>query len=491
MLKSNDVSPITEWENTVYPIVLKTIKFDSDGTMLPVDTIVEVWRDDYYQLKGKISGSGFYSQVHSRNKFVGKGNIIVDEKLICLDKANNVVELAGCAFGNLIKDASNKSNERQVLDVELILDSIRITNPKYEIDAKVRTKYEWFLVSGIEAHFDCTTFRKYNEPHIKIRRGVDKYDDDAGDYNGSEFTRDFTILKTDVLECIIAKVPDKYIGGNLRGLCFEFRDSNVDRAHAEFIDDLAHFVGFLFGCELYSTGYTLLHNDQLAEARLKDPRLELTHSQPMPPIHFNMHHDWGKFWLLINKIFPKYLELQEKLQINQAISRRWISAQLPVGTNLPVLASAIEILAGNFLKLTGNDNLIYLSEVDYLEKLGKEFDEIKTRLLEIPDGKIIVNKVLGAFRKGANEKMQKFFSLLDLKIGKSEKTALKLRNKMAHSSTDYTDAERIHEDLISTRVYEVLFNRTVLKLLEYQDFYKDYSLTRSPSKDISISAGNK
>jgi len=65
----------------------------------------------------------------------------------------------------------------------------------------------------------------------------------------------------------------------------------------------------------------------------------------------------------------------------------------------------------------------------------------------------------------------------------------KLTNKMAHGSRDYSKKEKGYDNLILTRVYEVLFNRIFLKLLGYESYYTDYSLQNSPLKHISKSAG--
>ncbi len=85
--------------------------------------------------------------------------------------------------------------------------------------------------------------------------------------------------------------------------------------------------------------------------------------------------------------------------------------------------------------------------------------------------------------------MNHFLFSIGIEIGKTEKEAIALRNKMAHASRDYSDDNRIHDDLIYSRVYEVLFHRGILKLLEYDGYYIDYSLYKCPSKHINQSAG--
>jgi hypothetical protein len=104
------------------------------------------------------------------------------------------------------------------------------------------------------------------------------------------------------------------------------------------------------------------------------------------------------------------------------------------------------------------------------------------------DGNKIMKKILGAFRKGSAEKMEYFYSSIELSIGKKEKSAIALRNKMTHSYRDYSNEETAHQDVVYTRIYEMLFNRTILKLLGYNEYYIDYSLQNCPLKHINIPA---
>jgi hypothetical protein len=154
------------------------------------------------------------------------------------------------------------------------------------------------------------------------------------------------------------------------------------------------------------------------------------------------------------------------------------------------LASAVEIIAEKYLKQEscGYQNG-YISQEEYLKLIKPEITELKNKLSSIKGGDIILNKILGDFRKGPNEKMNHFFSAIGIELGKLEKKAIALRNKMAHASRDYSDENRVQEDLIFTRIYEVLFHRTILKLLDYNGYYIDYSIKGCPLKYINKPAG--
>jgi len=483
-------APLEEWESISYPIIVKNIKFERDDFHLPDDTVIEIWRDDNCKLKGKIYGGDFYAKTFHRGEFIGKGNIIANDAIIGFDSTGNHIKLHGCFIGNLIKGIPRFVDDRQILEAEFSLDSLTIN---YTADPNQFSwkRFEWFMVSGVDASFDRSTFRKYQEPHTKTRVSVNPHDDDIKNYLGSSSSKDFSILKMNNLECIIAEVPERYLQHNFKGICFEFRDSNATQASVQFIDDLKHLVAFLLGCKMYYMGYTITVGAYPREVYLENPDLDTRIRQPKPPIPFTRRYEWSKFWVLINQLFPVYTQLQQTLQLNQAMTRYWTAESLPVGVNLPTLASALEIVANNYLKMTGQDNSTYLSKEEYFQKLEPEFALIKSRLLETDQGDIIVNKILSAFRKGPNEKMRQFFSLIYLKIGKDEKAALELRNKMAHAARDYSEDDRAYDDLVLTRVYESLFNRTILKILGYNEFYRDYSEKGSPVKHISLPSGSR
>jgi len=53
-----------------------------------------------------------------------------------------------------------------------------------------------------------------------------------------------------------------------------------------------------------------------------------------------------------------------------------------------------------------------------------------------------------------------------------------------------TDINTAYDDLILTRVYEVLFNRVILKLLGYDGYYIDYNAVKCPLKHSDKKSGD-
>jgi len=348
--------------------------------------------------------------------------------------------------------------------------------------------FEWFLCKSVTPHFYGSTSRsEYNQPH-KVRVGIDEYDAEKILASNS-MSRDFIVLEHPQIQGIVAKVPEHFNAGKMSGICFEFRDEQIVNLNEELLENLKHCVSFLFGLEFYHYGYSKLRGDQLIETLLDSPNVPLKPQPAMPPIHYNYEYKWGNVQLQLNKIFGRYVELQQKLSLNHAINRLWIALKTPVGVNLPILAGAIEIIAGKYLDMVGGEKLEYLPQKEFDLLIAEEILSLTEKLSKFEGAEIIINKFKGAFRKGSNEKINLFLSMLGLEIAKQEKAAINLRNMMTHGNRNYRNRTTAQEDVVLSRVYHVLFNRIFLKVLGYEDYYIDYSICLVPSKPISMGAG--
>lgn len=494
MRKITSRPPCDEWEAIEYPITVSNLKFSRGGFVLPNDTKVEIWRDENYQLEGKIYGTDFYSRTFDRDEFVGKGNIILDDEITGTDTNNRYVKIHGCYVGSLInRDTYKYDGNKQILEASLHMDSVTVTAQSQGTTSELQRRFDWYLIGDAKPFFDRTTFRLYNndKQYIKVRIGIDEYSDDAPVNWGRSYSKDYTLLKCSDCDCIIAKIPEIYIPKGFNGICFEFRGNDMQTVSKQTLKNLMHFISLLLGGELHYVGYSILHGDNLHEAHLNTSSKPWEANSSLPPIHFTMHYEWGKFWVLVTELFPRYTELAKPLNLNAVIDRYWTARTLPVGSNLPVLSSSLEILAASYLKMTGNSKLNYLPKDEYNRIVHPEIESMRHKLSSVKGHEIIINKLLGAYQKGPNEKLRHFFELLNLSLSTDDSKAINLRNKMAHGNRDYSDDDIAHDDTISTRVYEILLNRALLRVLGYVGGYKDYSLKGSPSKHIRLGTGKK
>jgi hypothetical protein len=480
MLANNEFyAPHLEWESIAFPLVLYTPQFEDSVYQFDGPATLTVWRDANLQLKATIQCRMQNLRVLDAEPIQGKANIMRQLSVQAVDGDGHSVVLDGCVLGGYSLKSNDVDDYGYLVYADLIIDTLRVTYS----DEKVNAHLEWFLVQDFDAHLYGSTKRSLQMARKKIRLGIDP-DDSSERLIGTSHSRDYFVLEHPDINCIVARVPKEFIGKGKVGLCIEFRDNNIRKVTKELLDDIKCLLSVLIGGKLYYMGYSKFSGEILTEVFSDSPEIPLKMPVIMPPIQYNMKYDWGNFALQFNLLFKDYRELQAKLHLNYAVESYWIAQTVPIGANLPILAAAIEIISDAYLKLTSNDQSVYMSQADYEKLIAEELSSLNEKFANIADGTKMLNKIKGAFQKGSNEKLNRFFELLEISIEGPERDAIKLRNKMTHSRRDYSVEETTHDDVISTRVYQALFNRILLKLLGYQGYYKDYSIKNAPLKLI-------
>jgi len=493
MKDNNYYVPHLEWEAINFPITISQIKFERLHYGFKEDTIITIWRNNDYQLQGKVSGYTDTPISLDNDIFVGKGNIIQGDTITGVEVNGNGIKLSDCILTGHHTDSWHVKDNRYFFEAQLILSNIKI-NFTDVTESKRFKRYDWFLCSDINADFDKTTFRNLQLHGKKFRAGLDEYDDSIENYTGGSLSRDYIEVGITGVSCIIAEVPEYFTPDGIKGICFEFRSSLPEIPHYKTLNCINNLVSFLLGNRLTYIGSSILAGNEIKEVILHSVSNKVNvkgNRNSMPPIKFNRQYDWGNFAWLMNNLLPVYLKLEGILSLNQVLSRYWIAKSIPVGSNLPVLANAIEILAAKYLKHTGKFKMENIPQNEYLNLIKEELETLTNKLAPLNGGNAMINKIKGANQKVPSEKITLFFSLLGIEVGKAEKAAINLRNKMAHSSRNYSDDDTAYDDLILTRVYEVLFNRVLLKLLGYDDYYIDYSVVNCPLKHITKRAGEE
>jgi len=481
--------PHLEWEHIDFPLTIHNLVFEKTNWDFGKDASITIWRDNRHRLKAEIKGVLRKVDEINKDSFIGEGNIITGQKISGRDSNFNLVELHDCFIGNTSHTGINSQGLALDTKATIVLYSIRIVYKRVEKNIETTTtKFEWFICKTNSVRFNKST-KRYLKKDVKlrVREGVDPEDDYFSHLQGSSSSRDFCKVELEEVSFLLGKVPENFVNNNVNGLFFEFRE-NAESIDEDLTFGIQKFVGFLLGNELISIGHSLVKGDILLES-FAISIAEYPENNTMPPIKFNSQYEWGNFSYLVNTYLPKYLEIRNELFLDVAIEKSFIANNLPLGTNLPILASALETIITKYFKSKQIKLFEYISEKEYLNIIEDELETMSQKLQSIDGNEIILRKIKGAFRKGVNEKTRLFFSAINLEIGGEEQKAISLRNKMAHGSSDYSANSKVYKDLVASRVYEVLFNRVILTLLGYEGYYIDYSITGVPSKHISKPAG--
>jgi hypothetical protein len=476
--------PHLEWEVFDSSLILTELQFDSTNWNFSEGATIEIIRDSScFKLSGTIKGyvSAFDGLVDA--PYVGVANIVNGQRICGEDQNGNRVELIGCLLGNFNTNSLNIG----FTEAEIYADSLQIIY-KNVVSQPATSKLEWFVCGEFPAHLWHRTLRNPRLDNKKIRIGLDDIDeDDISNWIGGYFSKDFAPVNCKGIDFLLARVPRSVTKGNFEGVCLEFRQ-NPEGIDKELLLSISNFLSFLFGNELTYIGSSVLAGQELKSAEFYS-RNVLFEGQATPPIYYNTQYEWGDLSYLVNRFLPRFLEEKVPFSLEDALDRYWMAGKIPLGANLPVLAGALEIIASGYLRQNKEASSDYIPEDIYLRMISDELKSLQAKLKDVEGGAIMINKVRGAFRKGMNEKMSNFFKGIDLIIGKDEKAALLLRNKMTHGARDYSETKRVHEDLRLTRVYEMLFHRVFFAVIGYSDYYIDYSIERCPSKRVESPAG--
>lgn len=481
-----------EWESLKFPLSFSNLSFENSIYNFSSNCTITVWRDEEYNLKAIIEGISDDPGVF-KGHIEEAGNFAVYETVYGSDPNHHFnFQLDECVVSGHTATMEDPQAFTFRFKAHLHFNSITRTEALKSIEGREIVRYEWFLASKINVLFPRSTQRQVESHFTKLRLDFDSEDNKTKQSSYSTGW-DYLSLETEQFKCFVADVPKEFGPDWAKRICIEYR-SSLNIPEAETRTAIHELMSFVLGTHLLRIGSTTMADEvvvkQIANSPWGDNVRSKCSKSPFPPVLLNSHYDWGRVELLANKLLPYYLEKRNTLELSSTLWKFWIAKELPVGVNLPILSSAIEVLVNKFLAAIPGISYTYLPQMEYLKLINEEIDAISLKLSNVPNGDRIVNKIKSAFNRGANEKMDLFFEKLGLPIGKIEREAIRARNTMAHGGLNRLTDEEVKDAIRKTRAYETLFNRILLKLLGYEEFYIDYYKEGHPSKKIEIPTGD-
>lgn len=476
-----------EWEIIDEDIQITNLSFEKGLYKLNKDCIITFSRNSQQDLVGTISGILEHPRDLDPKEKEISGTFIENE--VITGYTNNGIfkyKISGIALGALSLNPIKKDLSAFAFESELIFDRVekKFNGYKSETDSI----QEWYLSGKTSLYFPRSTGRSVEKKYTKSRNSIDS----DGEYKldgGSGSSKDFLFVNSSGISFIVAEVPKEYGPDWSHNLVIEYRESFGKIPSDDERKAIAELVGFVFGNQLLKIGQTSYSKEKnIAIQEYKSPWgdnvFDKCQKPGFVPVYLKDSNNFSKVEDLLNGLLPTYLKLGESLQISDALWKYWIARQSSLGTNLPILSSAIETLAENILKSHSEYKSFYIEYKEFNELIKEELNAIETKLADKQFKDKILNKLKGAAQRGSNEKLEMMFEILNIKIGKIERNALKARNKMAHSSIENDNIEDIKATIRLTRAYETLFHRVILKILSYDGDYIDYYTFGHPSRNI-------
>lgn len=279
------------------------------------------------------------------------------------------------------------------------------------------------------------------------------------------------------------QTPKEYVPDWSRCCTMEFEDSKHSLGQ---LQEITEALSFVLGKHLLKIGGTdFSENWEPIRAYACVPhssnlKAECAHPE-MPPVKVDQSAMLDE--KLVGDLTGRYLKKYQDYNLHRTMLLFWSAQTMPLETQMVKFHAALSSLLNSWFASTKTKSKgKYLSDSDYKAFLGP----IEAQVNAIPEKKII-NKILRANNMGENEKMDAFFDEIGLPIGEVEKSALYLRNRFAHG---HICQENEVEGLVNAcRAYQTLINRVILKLLEYDGHYIDYSTLDFPTRHINSALG--
>ncbi len=489
---SQDFLERIEWEVLRNKIIIQNLT--SLGALPKGSQRIEVWRDESYNIKAKVYGTVSNDDEHREREKGVAGTKVPTFSVEGTDVTGLLkYTLAHCFVGNIQKNSVlNGEDYVTNFEAELVTYELKIQSPVQEpSDWHV----EWFLNGPNDtAHlFPRSTKRSFSQTYVRERLSVDEESKSYPGGAGESYNRDFAFVDTGEIKYILGKVP-KGLGPEWsNNIGMEYRREWGEIPDQDKREAIAEITSFIIGKHLLNIGYSTFDSignqiEQVALTPWGDNVVSLSRSQGLSPIRFSFFY-YDRIEKVLNQTVPKYLELRNILNLNEALWRYWISNNLPVGTNLPILHAGVEILAKAWFKSNKSKTKgVYLPKKEFDELIDDGMSVIVPKLQGQNYGDRMIRKISNAFQMTQNEQLAFFFEEIGLNIGAVENEALKGRNVMAHGSSGQSD-EEISYIIYLTRSYQALFHRIFLKILGYTGNYIDYSIKGWPERHIDEPLG--
>jgi hypothetical protein len=474
-----------EWELLTSPIIINEVKATEE-----IDAMIgkiEISRDSSYKIKAMLEGTvKGLSNIRKKSGLPGEK---VEVFTIEGTKHHGLIQykLERCYLGD-VHLTHNIFEKETKFKGELLTFQV---NEIYSSN-EVETLFDWYL-NGPKSSFvfPRVTSRCEETMVKKVRLSVDDDNGKFNKFNSESSNLDFAFIDSGDYKFIISSVPPHYLPNWSKKIGIEYR-KEWGIPNGEVRQAIGEFISFILGRQLLLVGTTKLDGDgnivkRNAISPWGDNVVAVCQKEDNNPISF-ADENWGMIEQVVNQLLPNYLKLRDTLNLSSSLWRYWISRNMPIGTNLPVLSSAIEGLAKNWFKSKMSKTKgVYVDSKIFTELVGQEIESMSEKLAKIEHGEKIMNKIKFAYNMGANDRISFFFDEINLSIGEAEKEALKARNAMAHG--DSSSHNDIYKLVKLTRVYETLFHRIILKLLGYEGHYIDRGTLGFPDRHIDEPSG--
>lgn len=520
-----------EWEVLQEQLIIEEI---IPNECIPKNTVrIVVDRNDSYQIRAVLTAieecgplaEKTNTRCYTRLYETSPGEQIKPFDIEGRDQYGSKVELGQCYVTSRSSQENSSENSKRVVTFNITVYEINIYKNSIYAASCIS---EWYL-NGPDKKviFPKETLRLQKKDSGIIERKrvpIDITLDKAinlsiQNIGPSEMGRDFALVTFGEIKFIIARVPSHFGPKWSRNICIEYREEFGPIPDREKREVISEIVSFVLGTQLLNVGFTEYDNEEQTVAYFAKPSWGGTYSRsvcenvPLSPFSLGIKSviiNEEKIEELLCDLIPKYLNERDKLGLKEALWRYWISRDAPLGANLPVLSSALELIMNKWFKSENSkSNGFWIPDEDFEDMIKESLsvaeekiddyieNKIKSLGLEKKDSleaqeieelkKPIVNRIRYSNEMSISKQYPAFFKEIGLETGSVEDKAIKARHAMAHGNKlDIKELEKMRR---CTLAYQTLFHRVFLKVLGYNGNHIDRSVIGFPEKNINLPLG--
>ncbi len=486
-MPSTQYPPHLEWEFLHSEQSIKNPELP-EGVDLPgTPRLLKVTRDDQYSLKATITGTIDKDRYSAEETHPGRFIRPFEIKRAGWD---GTYELSGCFINKTQCEFADFPEFQANLDIWKILWT------KENPGSHPLWLTEWYL-NGYHSReiFNRHTIRLHTSEYTREREVYRDPEQHFEGGSGHSISSDYAYIRCPDFGFIVHEVPEDLGPAWSESIGIEYREEFGRIPDPSEREAVSEIVGFIMGKHLLNVGYSAFDEsgtplDLCAVQPWGDNVISLCQAPALPPIRFPVYTN--QFETVLQDLVPKYLKARKTLKLDEALLRYWIGSTLPVGTNIPIIANGIEILANAWFESERSRSKgTYLPKEEFSALVEEELASIADKLGDNPHKDRILDKMRNANNRGSGEKMELSLQELELRIGTLEREAIKARNKMIHSRVTASGQEQIEDLVRLSFAYRTLFHRVMLKLLGYSGKYIDYATEGLPERTVEEAVGRE
>jgi hypothetical protein len=486
-LNNEMLFPELEWEFIPEPLIIT--KVDENERLPKGQKRITITRDIDYNLHGELEfwEDSDYGVSYFSNKIPAGTFIKYFEITGSNHSGSRHYTLENCSVSNV----GMVIGESAPMKANLFLSELKIkSNPEQDI----AHLSEWCLNGPFTPVFSRNTVRKISKSYSKERfeaRDM-KLESIMRTDAPTSYAMDHLLINTPYYKFVVAKVPEQLGPNWSSNIGIEYRTSWGKIPNSAEREEIIELLSFVFGRQLLPIGYTAYDKEEnVVESYARDPwgysAKPYCAKEDFPPVPIDIwHKDSAKN--AIENLLPMYIQKCEVLNLKEALWNYWISRQMPLGVNCAILGASIEfIMRGWFNKKSKNN--VYLEKNNFENLLSDEIKSIENKLKGMPNGEKIIGNIHRSNEAGIMKRYALFFKEIGIDVSDSDQAAIEERNVSVHAKAlfEETDSQQL---AIHARTFEVLFNKTVLKLLGYSGNFIGYTAKGWPERPLNQDSSN-